>query len=163
MLGRITTTVALALGTVAIGVGPALAASPHFIHTSATGPSSSGTLSVNFKEAGLGDNTLIDYTASANSTADYACINHGDNHPQASNKETVSGPVTASGTFSSGKNGTISATLTLYPPSAGSFSCPNGQNLVLASVSYTGVSISDTTNQVTEDIAGTFSRVYFTV
>ena len=163
MFGRVATTVALALGTVAIGVGPALATSPHFINASATGPNSSGTLSVSFKEAGLGDNVSITYRASADATAVYACFNHGGNHPQASNKETVSGPVSATSTFSSGKNGSISQSLTLSPPSAGSFSCPNGQNLVLASVSYSGVSITDTTNSLTESIAGTFSRVFYTV
>lgn len=163
MLGRLTTTVALALGTVAIGVGPALAASPHFINASATGPSSSGTLSVNFKEAGLGDNVSITYRASADATAVYACLNHGGHHPQASNKETVSGPVSATATFSSGKNGSISQSLTLPPPSAGSFSCPSGQTLVLASDSFSNVAITDTTNSLTESIAGTFSRVFFNV
>jgi hypothetical protein len=73
----------------------------------------------------------------------------------------VNGPVTATGTFSSGKNGSISQSLTLEPPSPGSFSCPGGQTLVLASVSYTNVTINDTTNGVTEDIPGTFARVFF--
>jgi len=72
----------------------------------------------------------------------------------------VSGPVSATGTFSSGKNGTISQSLTLSPPSAGSFSCPAGQRLVLAFVSYTNVAITDTTNKVTESIPGTFSRCF---
>lgn len=163
MLGRIATTVALALGTVAVGVGPALATSPHFISASASGPNNDGTLTVNFKEAGLGDNTSITYSANAQASAVYACINHGGNHPQAANKESVPGPVSATGTFSSGKNGSISASLTLSPPSPGDFTCPGNQVLVLASVSYSGVSITDTTNSVTDSIAGTFSRVYFNV
>jgi hypothetical protein len=141
--------------------GIALAQSPHFISASANGPDSDGNLLVSFKEAGLGNNALINYTASADATATYACINGGGNHPKATNKETVSGPVTASGTFSSGKNGSISQSLTLEPPSPGSFSCPSGQTLVLADVSYTNVSIADTTNGITEDIPGTFARVLF--
>jgi hypothetical protein len=34
--------------------------------------------------------------------------------------------VRAAGMFSSDKNGTISQSLTLHPPSAGGFSCPSG-------------------------------------
>lgn len=134
---------------------PAHADSPHFIKASAQ---VSGTnLVVSFKEAGLGDNQLINYTASANATATYVCVNNGGANPSAQNKTTVNGPVSASGTFSSGKNGSISASLTLNPPSAGSFSCPNGQKLEIAQVSYTNVAITDNTNGITEPIPGTFS------
>jgi len=118
-------------------------------------------LIVSFKEAGVGNNASINYLASANATANYACINGGSNHPKASNKEQVSGPVSAPGTFSSGKNGSISQSLTLEPPSPGSFSCPSGQTMVLEDVSYTDVSITDTTNGITEDIPGTYARVFF--
>lgn len=144
-----------ALVTLALSVSVAFADSPHFIRASAQ---LSGTnLVVSFKEAGLGDNQLITYIASANATAVYVCVNNGGANPSANNKETVSGPVSATGTFSSGKNGTISQSLTIHPPSAGSFSCPPGQDLELASVSYTDVAITDTTNSVTEGIPGTFS------
>jgi hypothetical protein len=133
----------------------AQADSPHFVRASAQ---LSGTdLQVSFKEAGLGTNQLIDYTATADGTAVYVCVNRGGANPSASNKTTVNGPVSASGTFSSGKNGQVTASLTLQPPSAGSFSCPNGQSLEIASASYTNVTISDTTNGVTESIPGTFS------
>ncbi len=131
------------------------AVSPHFVRASAQ---LSGTnLTVNFKEAGLGTNQLITYVASADATADYVCVNRGGANPSASNKTTVSGPVTASGTFSSGKNGQVTASLTLMPPSAGSFSCPPGQSLEIASVTYTNVAITDSTNGITEPIPGTFS------
>jgi len=46
-------------------------------------------------------------------------------------------------------------------PSAGNFSCSSWQKLVLAFVSYSHVAITDTTNHVTEPIAGTFSRCLF--
>ena len=59
-----------------------------------------------------------------------------------------SGPVSASGSFSSGKNGNITASLTAAPPSAGSFSCPNGQKLRLALVTYTNITLTDTTNNI---------------
>lgn len=139
----------------------ASAASPHFIRASASGPNTAGQLLVTFKEAGLGDNELIAYVASAEGTATYACINGGGNHPQATNKETFSGPVSARGSFRSGRNGSISQTLTINPPSAGSFTCPPGQRRVLADVSYEDVAITDTTNGVSESIPGTFSRVFY--
>src|SRR5215216_4288749 len=134
---------------------PALAVSPHFVSANAT---VSGTnLVVSFKEAGLGTNQLITYQATADATATYVCVNRGGANPSAQNKTTVSGPVSATGTFSSGKNGQVTASLTLSPPSAGGFSCPTGQSLEIAQVTYTNVSITDTTNGVTEPIPGTFS------
>src|SRR5205085_8780543 len=105
-----------------------------------------GDLVVSWKEAGLGNDVTITYTATANATASYACINGGGNHPSASNKETVNGPVSASGSFLSGKNGSITASLTGEEPGAGNFSCPSGQSMVLAGVSYTNVLLTDTIN-----------------
>ena len=134
---------------------PAHAVSPHFVSASAN---LSGTnLVVNFKEAGLGTNQLITYTATANATVTYVCVNRGGANPSASNKTTISGPVSATDTFSSGKNGQVTASLTLNPPGPGSFSCPPGQTLEIAQVTYTDVAITDTTNGITEPIPGTFS------
>jgi hypothetical protein len=93
-------------------VGTALAASPHFIRSSASGPNNQGNLSVNFKIAGLGDNETLNVTASANATAVYACQNNGGNFPSDPKKQEVSGPVSASGQFTSGKNGQITGSLT---------------------------------------------------
>jgi hypothetical protein len=147
----------VALSTVlvllALSVSVAFADSPHFIKASAT--LSGANLVVSFKEAGLGNNQLITYVASADGTAIYVCVNHGGGNPSASNKTAVAGPVSATGTFSSGKNGTISQSLTLSPPFK-DIGCPNGQTQQLAEASYTNVSISDTTNGVTETIPGTF-------
>ncbi len=144
-----------------MAVSPALADSPHFV--SATGVlNSAGQLVVSWKEAGLGDNVVADYTLTANATADYGCVNGGGKNPEATNKFTVSGPVSSSGTFTSSKNGEITGSLAVNPPSAGSFSCPSGQRLVLADVSYTGVVLADTTNGVTANIPGTFSKTFFT-
>jgi hypothetical protein len=154
-LPKVSAMLLAALLTLALSVSVAFADSPHFI--SASAHLSGSNLVVSFKEAGLGTNQLIDYTASADATAVYVCVNNGGGNPSAKNKTQVSGPVSANGTFSSGKNGTISQSLTLNPPSAGSFSCPSGQDLELASVSYTNVAITDTTNGVTEPIPGTFS------
>lgn len=133
---------------------PAQAVSPHFVRASAD---LSGTnLVVSFKEAGLGTNQLITYVAAADSTVTYVCVNRGGANPSAQNKTTISGPVSATGTFSSGKNGQVTASLTLNPPGSGGFSCPSGQSLQIAQVTYTNVTITDTTNGVTATIAGTF-------
>ncbi len=142
------------VGFVMAATPAALAVSPHFI--SATGTlNASGSLTVNFKEAGLGTNQLINYTLTANATATYVCVNKGGANPSAQNKTTVSGPVSASGTFSSGKNGNVTASLTVSPPPS-NITCPSGQKLELASVSYTGVTLTDTTDNISVSL-GDFS------
>ncbi len=132
----------------------AFAASPHWIRASASGPDQFGDLTVNFKLAGLGDNETVTITASANATAKYACQNNAGNFPSASNKRTVSGPVSDSGDFTSGQNGQITDSLTLNPPAPAPF-CPPGQNEVLTSVTYTNVSVT-TPEAGTKMISGTF-------
>jgi hypothetical protein len=141
----------LILAGVVMAASPALAVSPHFI--SATGTlNANGTLTANFKEAGLGTNQNINYTLSADATATYVCVNRGGANPSAQNKTTVAGPVSASGTFSSGKNGNVTASLTVSPPPS-DITCPSGQTLQLASVSYTNVMLTDTTNSVSVSLA----------
>ncbi len=150
----------LSLIAVALAAVPALAANPHFINASASGPNNSGNLVVNFKIARLGDNETITVTTTAQASGEYACINRGGNHPQASNKEAFEGPVSASGPFTSGKNGQITGSLTLTPPPT-TLECPGNQRLVLANVTYTDVAISGGGD--TESIPGTFSRTFFAV
>lgn len=139
-------------------VVPASAANPHFIKASASGPDAAGNLTVSFKIAGLGDTVTTTVTASANATAVYACQNNGGNFPSDPKKEEVAGPVSASGDFTSGKNGQITDSLTLEPP-ASTLDCPPGQTEVLISVSYTNVQVSEP-NAGTESIPGTFSRTF---
>jgi hypothetical protein len=129
---------------------PAQAVTAHFISASAT-LNANGTVTANFKEAGLGANANINYLLSADATAVYVCVNKGGANPSAQNKNTVSGPVSASGNFSSGKNGNVIGTLTVGPP-ASNISCPKGQTLALASVSYDDVTLTDTTNGVSEPL-----------
>ena len=134
-----------ALGTASVA---AVAASAHFVR----GPFSSintgnGNVTVSWKEAGLGDTVNVAYVAGANGTARYQCVNHGGKCPAASNKQNVAGPVTASGIFASGKNGTISGALTFEPP-AGTLKCPGGQVLKMVSASFTDIALDDTTNGV---------------
>jgi hypothetical protein len=156
LMRRIVFALAVVCATAGLAVPAAFADSPHFVRAAAS-LNSDGTLTVSFKEAGLGTNQLITYVASGDATAVYVCVNRGGGNPSASNKTTVSGPVSATGTFSSGKNGQVTASLTLSPPSSGGFSCPPGQSLEVASVTYTNVAITDTTNDVTEPVPGTFS------
>lgn len=122
--------------------------------------SSTGALLVAFDESGLG-NENITYSLTASATASYACINGGGKNPSAANKRTVAGQVTTGGTFQA-KNGRVMASLATGPLSAGTFTCPSGQRLVLASVSYTNIVLTDTTNGATRNV-GSVSRTFYTV
>ena len=132
--------------------GVTRATSPHFVGA-VTATLVGNNVQVCWKEAGLGDNQNISYEASAFVTATFHCVNGGGNCPNAANKVTVTGPVTATGTFASGKNGQITACLTLEapdPPDPGEFSCPGGQTLTLSEISFSNITITDTTNSVTK-------------
>jgi hypothetical protein len=139
---------AAVIATAALAVPAALAVNAHFI--SATGTlNANGSATVNFKEAGLGTNQNINYELTADATLTVVCVNKGGANPSASNKTTVSGPVSATGTFNSGKNGNVTASLTLNPPPLPSdFSCPKGQTLQTASVAYTNIVLTDLTNGI---------------
>jgi hypothetical protein len=152
-------TVAAALVFATLLGAPAFADTGHF-YSATSSVTNSGALSVSFDERGLG-NLNVDYLLTADATASYACINGGSNHPQASNKETVNATVSAAGSFEP-KNGRVVASLEAGPPSAGAFTCPPGQVLVLASVSYTNVVLADLSNGVTVAVADA-SRVFLDV
>src|SRR5215208_3103565 len=136
----------LSMLLVAFAASAALAQNEHFVRASGS-LNNNGSLTVSFKEAGLGTNQLINYELTANATATYVCVNRGGANPSAQNKTTVSGPVSATGTFSSGKNGQVTEELTAQPPPS-DISCPPGQSLELASVIYTDIVLTDLTNNV---------------
>jgi len=144
----------------------ARAQNAHFIGTAVvTGISSDGSISVKFKEAGVGNNQLISYTLAGSFSADYGCINHGGNHPSATNKTVVADNFTVSGNFSSGKNGTITATLSFTPPDPDTvLNCPGNQFAVLADISYSNLSLSDTTDGIDDTLSTTslVPAVFFT-
>jgi len=121
-----------------------------------------GALVVDFDEAGLGSiSGEVAYSLIVtNATATYACLNGGGNHPKAANKESVNGPLTVPGSFAPTKNGRVIASLPAGPLSAGDFSCPSGQTFVLASVSYAGITLTDTTNNVSTTVAPV-SKTFF--
>ena len=140
--------------TAALAVPAAVAVNAHFISASAS-LNNDGTLTANFKEAGLGTNQNIDYALTADGTATYVCVNKGGANPSAQNKTTVNGPVSATGSFNSGKNGNVTGSLTVSPPPS-NISCPKGQTLQLASASYDNVTLTDVTNGISVSL-GSFS------
>jgi hypothetical protein len=126
------------------------------LRCSASGVNSDGSLNVCFKIAGLGNNQSIDVTASAHADAVYVCRNNRQQCPNAANKVEVKANVSASGQFTSGKNGQITACLTVDPPPT-ELTCPPGQKLVLVSVTYSNVTITAPGAGECDPAPGTFS------
>ena len=141
-------------------VAQASTSGAHFMPDTTDSVNSSGALVVSIDEAGVGSQTVT-YTLSTDATATYACINGGSNHPKAANKENFSSHLTGGGSFSP-INGRVVASFSVGPLSAGGFTCPSGQSLVLASVSYSNVILTDTTNQVSITLPNR-SATFFTV
>lgn len=147
----------LALATMSV-IGVAIAANAHYVR----GPNASlgsPSVTVTWKSAGLGDNVIEEYRADAVGSARYQCVNHGGKCPSASNKQQVSGNVSAFGAFSSGKNGTITGSLSIDPP-ASTLNCPGSQHAELTAASFTSIRLSDLTNNVM-DIPTTPSSLSF--
>ena len=140
--------VASALACAALAFATSASAdSPHFLYANASVNSSTGALTVNFKDAGLGTGTTsIEITLQVHTaTATYQCWNNGGKHPQAGNKETVSSSIDVTGTFPV-RHGQTTSSITVGPPDQGDFTCPNGQTLYLVGVvSYSGITVSDAT------------------
>lgn len=135
--------------TLGLGSGPAWTANPHFIK--ADDDLKGFNLICSWKEAGLGDNQNISYRCSADANALYACQNNGKNFPSDPKKQEETGNVFSDGTFSSGKNGQITASLTVMPPDT-TLECPPGQKEVLCYVEYTNVVLEDLTNGLSESL-----------
>jgi hypothetical protein len=154
------TGIAVAAAVLTFGAVAASATSgAHFFHkASKSTVNDSGALAVSWDEAGVGQQQ-VNYILTADASATYACINGGGNHPKAANKETFSGPLSSPETGFLPENGRVKGTLSVGPLSAGSFSCPSGQTLVLACVAYTNIVLTDTTNNITETFGNT-SRVF---
>src|SRR5688500_18715042 len=94
------------------------ASSPSLALTSsAPTPSSRAPISWSLREVGLGEGDVT-VVASADATADYACLNRGGEFPNDPKKQSISGPVSATGVFPVAKNGHIEGTLTVLPPAS---------------------------------------------
>jgi hypothetical protein len=112
-----------------------------------------------FKEAGLESGSIENVTCSATQEITYECVNNGGKNPSASNKRTFRSDSSASGQFPADRNGNITGTLTNTPVSASSlgFSCPSGQTLTLVSVTYSNISITDSTSGASINVSGSFT------
>jgi hypothetical protein len=124
--------------TLMLGSQAAFAGSPHFVTADAS--RSDNTLTVTFKEAGLGNEPQVHVVLSA----DALCINPGSRHPKAANKESVQ----AAGDFpvQNGKaEGTLSVTATFQPECSPPMT-----------VQFTNVTLVDETSGATANIPGTF-------
>ncbi len=121
--------VAAIVGAVAALSTVALAGSPHQVGT-CTATQSGNTLTINCKEAGLGDETQIETLT----TATALCINNGGKHPRAVNKASVS-----TTTFSPVQNGKADIEITLTATFSPDCSPP-------MEVQFTDIEVFDVTN-----------------
>jgi len=137
---RILTTLGLAAALTLGVAGTALAGSPHFVDGTVTATRTGDTLTVSGKEAGLGDETQI--TVEASATA--ACLNPGQQFPQAANKETV----TASAVVPV-QNGKAYFSLDLVASFQPSCSPP-------MEIVFGNIVVTDATNGITMTLPGTF-------
>jgi hypothetical protein len=113
---------------------PASAGSAHFVDgtVQAVASDDGSSLTVSGKEAGLGDEPQVHIVV----TATASCINPGNNHPKAANKESVS----AEGDFPV-QNGKADFSLTLTAVFQPSCSPP-------MTVSWSDVVVTDTTSGI---------------
>ncbi len=120
----------------------AWAANPHFIFANGS-IDNDGALVVNFKEAGLGNSTERSYLLTASATAIYQCFNNGNQRPHGQPFQVTDQNLTATGDYSSGLNGQVTASLEAGPPAASpteaAQKCLSGGNrkLCLREVTYT--------------------------
>ena len=139
-MNRLSLLALLGLAALAIAVPVAWAGSPHFVDSTVAVTRSGDSLIVSGKEAGLGDEAQVHLVV----TATALCINGGGNHPKAANKESVS----AAGDFpvQNGKaNFSLTLTATFQPPCSPPMT-----------VEYTDVTVTDTTNNISQTLPGTF-------
>jgi hypothetical protein len=146
-LSILTLTVIALSSFVAITV---FAQNAHFMSCSSS-TTSSGSLSVSFRIAGLGGGATDTITAHTTATSTWGCLNGGQQCPNAANKFTSSEDITGQLTVTAGHNGSASGTITLSPTQPANF-CPHGQRMVLISVTYSDVTL---TNSATSDTCTT--------
>jgi len=127
-----------------------LAQNAHFMKCDSS-LDSGGNLSVSFRIAGLGAGASDTITANATATSTWGCLNGGNQCPNAANKFTESEQLSGQLTVTAGHNGSASGTIHLSP-SRPSDICPKGQRLVLISVTYSDVTL---TNSATSDTCAT--------
>jgi len=143
----ITAFAAAAATVVLVGGQPAFAGNAHFIANHTSVSASGSTLTVKFKEAGLESGSVETIQVTAHLDMTVQCINGGNKNPSDPKKTTISSDFSNSGTFSAGKNGTVSGSLSVSAPSAASvLSCPGGQRATTTQLVWSDVSIDDLTS-----------------
>ena len=125
---------------VALGAHAAYAGSPHFVSNTVSVSRTDNSLTVSGKEAGLGDEAQVHIVV----TATAACINPGQNHPKAANKQSVS----AAGDFPV-QNGKADFSLTVTATFQPNCSPP-------MTVVFSNVTVTDTTSGISKSFSGTF-------
>ena len=174
-VGQIVLAIVAAVALVLGLASPAYANFPHFKSSSVTTVTSTSTatartatssagpsgqlpnLLFSWTEVGLGS-TDVTYSLSTVVTATFGCVNSGGNHPAASNKTTMTAPVSTTVELPTSKNGQVTGSVVLPTSSVfpTGFLCPGGQSLVALSATFRDNTITDTTNGVTatdEDIS----------
>jgi hypothetical protein len=133
---RLITIGSVLLASAVIGVPVAVAGSPHFVSNTVSATRTDNTLLVQGKEAGLGDEARVNILV----TATAECINPGEKHPKAANKESLS----TAGEFPV-QNGKAEFELTL----AASFKpeCSPPMTVV-----FSGVTVTDLTNGISKSL-----------
>jgi hypothetical protein len=151
----------LAMALLALGSTAAFAASghAHFIKNATGGTLNGSALTCTFKEAGLAAGSVETVTCGATEVVTYECVNGGGKNPSASNKTSITRNVSQSGQFTADRNGNLVGSLTLTPLTAEEvgFACPPGQTTTFVGVTYSNVSITDSTSGATTNVPGTFS------
>jgi hypothetical protein len=129
----------------------ALAQNPHFIGTPTGALNTSGDYVASFKEAGLGS-TPVTYTLTATTeTFTFQCFTKSGNNPQGSpNSVTLSNESTS--TTITPRNGQITGSILLTPEQDGASCQGGGLQLFLVSVAYEGVTLTDTTDNVSASL-----------
>ena len=122
----------------------AAAASPHFIGTPTPTKSTSGTLTVSFKAAGLANVATGAFLTASQVTVQLQCVNPGGNNPPP--KTATFGPTTGPTTQIPVRNGQITGSATLNPPTQQELQdaadCPNPNWTVkVLSITYTDVTL----------------------
>jgi len=125
----------------AFAVSAAWAGSPHFVGSvEFTFDSADNTITATGKEAGLGGESQVHIVLSATAS----CINPGDRHPRAENKQDLS----AEGDFPV-QNGKADFELSVTPSFQPDCTPP-------MSVIFTNVKVTDETNGITQSFSGPF-------
>jgi len=122
-------------------------ANAHFVSASSVVSDSTGVLTVNFHESGLGNNQQVVLTLTGEAHAVYQWYNHGGQNPMGE-PFNVNETFSVTGTFQSDKNGNVKGSFSVSPPGVDAFfSTQHAANWVpKLTISYTDVGIVDTTN-----------------